>query len=125
MKKIIGLDLGGTFIKIGVVNEKGKILSKKEIPTPKRQGRRKILEVMAENIDSFLHNYPRKEFLGIGIGTPGLVDEGGKVFLAPNLPDWHNLNLKKIFEDTSSEQGEVMTISSVLRSGQVWGVGLY
>ncbi len=102
MAKIIGLDLGGTFIKTGVVDEKGKILSKKEIPTPQGQGREKILETMAESIDYFLQSYPKKEFLGIGIGTPGLVDEDGKVFLAPNLPDWNNLNLKKIFEEKFS-----------------------
>lgn len=102
MKKIIGLDLGGTFIKIGVVDQKGKILSKKEIPTPQGQGREKILERMAESIDYFLQSYPKKEILGIGIGTPGLVDEDGKVFLAPNLPGWNNINLKKIFEEKFS-----------------------
>jgi glucokinase len=99
MKKIIGLDLGGTFIKVGVVDEKGLILSKKELPTPKNEGKEKILEAMTESLDYSLKDYPKKEFLGIGIDTPGLVDENGKVFLAPNLPDWDNLNLKKIFEE--------------------------
>ncbi len=102
MKKIIGLDLGGTFIKIGVVDEKGKILSKKEIPTPQGKGRAQIIKVMAESIGNCMKNYPKKEFLGIGIGTPGLVDKNGKVFLAPNLPNWNNLNLKKIFEQKFS-----------------------
>lgn len=102
MKKIIGLDLGGTFIKIGVVNEKGEILDKREIPTPQTQDRNKILEVMIESTNCFFDSYPKKEFVGIGIGTPGLVDETGKVFLAPNLPDWNNLNLKQIFEEKFS-----------------------
>lgn len=96
MRKIIGVDLGGTFIKIGVVDDKGDILDKKELPTPK--SREEILNVISENIGSFLRAYP-EEITGIGIGTPGLVDEEGKVFLAPNLPDWNDLNLKKIFED--------------------------
>jgi len=98
MNKIIGLDLGGTFIKIGIVTEKGKILIKKEVPTPKTRDRMKIISVMSEGINSYLKSYNKTEFTGIGIGTPGLVDKNGKVFLAPNLPDWNNLNLKKIFE---------------------------
>lgn len=94
--------MGGTFIKIGVVDRKGNVLSKKEFPTPQGQGREKILEAMAESIDYFLQIYPKKEFIGIGIGTPGLVDKDGKVFLAPNLSGWDNINLKKIFEEKFS-----------------------
>lgn len=118
MKKIIGLDLGGTFIKIGVVTDKGKILSKKEIPTPKRQGRRKILEVMAESINNCLKDYPKREFLGIGIGTPGLVDKDGKVFLAPNLPNWDNLNIKKIFEEKFSLPVKVENDANAITWGE-------
>ncbi|MDD5454100.1 MAG: ROK family protein [Candidatus Ratteibacteria bacterium] len=118
MKKIIGLDLGGTFIKIGVVTEKGKILNKKEISTPKGRGRQGILEVMAQSIDYFVKDSPRKQLLGIGIGTPGLVAETGKVFLAPNLPDWNNLNLKKIFEQKFSMPVKVENDAKAITWGE-------
>ncbi len=118
MKKIIGLDLGGTFIKSGVINQKGEILSKKEIPTPQGQDREKILGAMSESIDYFLQSYPKKEFLGIGIGTPGLVDEDGKVFLAPNLPNWNDLNLKKIFEEKFSLPVKVENDANAITWGE-------
>ncbi|MCM8815920.1 MAG: ROK family protein [Candidatus Omnitrophica bacterium] len=35
---------------------------------------------------------------GIGIGTPGVVDNNGAVFESPNLPQWHNFNVKEVFE---------------------------
>ena len=118
MKKIIGLDLGGTFIKIGVVDEKGKLLSKKEIPTPQGQGRAQVIKAMAESINNCLKSYPKKEFLGIGIGTPGLVDKNGKVFSAPNLPSWNNLNLKKTFEEKFSLPVKVENDANAITWGE-------
>ncbi|MBU0533914.1 MAG: ROK family protein [Candidatus Omnitrophica bacterium] len=118
MKKIIGLDLGGTFIKIGVVDENGEILEKTELPTPQGQGRAQVIKVMSESINNCLNDSSRGKFLGIGIGTPGLVDEDGKVFLAPNLPDWNNLNLKKIFEEKFSIPVKVENDANAITWGE-------
>ncbi|MCK4905403.1 ROK family protein [bacterium] len=118
MKKVIGLDLGGTFIKIGVVDENGEILEKAELPTPQGQGREKIIDAMAESIRSFLKHYTKEEFIGIGIDTPGLVDQGGKVFLAPNLPNWDNLNLKQIFEEKFSLPVKVENDANTITWGE-------
>ena len=117
MKKIIGLDLGGTAIKVGIVSDKGEILSKKEIPTPK-ESREKILEAMSESISYFLDSSKNEKILGIGIGTPGLADEDGKVFLAPNLPNWDNLNLKQIFEEKFSIPVKVENDANAITWGE-------
>ena len=107
MDKIVGLDLGGTFIKAGLVSKEGEILDKREIPTPVKEGREKIISVMVEVARLFLENQSEGEVIGIGIGTPGLVDEDGRVFQAPNLPGWENFNLKEIFEEKFSLPVEV------------------
>jgi len=102
MNKVIGLDLGGTFIKIGLVDQEGQILKQDKVPTYASEGRDKVLAQMTESINSMLKHCPKEVIRGIGIGTPGLVDKEGRVFLAPNLPAWDNLHLRKIFADKFS-----------------------
>jgi glucokinase len=96
MKKAVGIDLGGTYIKFGLVDESGQILKKGQIPTlGERKSRDIVLSQMHKAVETVIEN----GIAGIGIGTPGVVDNDGVVFESPNLPDWHNLPLKAIFAD--------------------------
>lgn len=95
MKKSIGLDLGGTYIKAGLVTEGGEILKKNQLPAKAEEQKKEIvLEQMEKSIVSLWET----GIHGIGIGTPGVVDTDGNVFSAPNLPGWDNLPLRHIFE---------------------------
>ncbi len=97
--KCIGIDIGGTFIKAGVVDNKGNIIKKEQIPTRGEEGKREVVLSQIENaIDFCFKGEDKKEIKGIGIGTPGLVDNNGIVYEAPNLPGWDNLPLREIIE---------------------------
>ncbi|MCS7180030.1 MAG: ROK family protein [bacterium] len=96
MKKVVGIDLGGTYVKAGLVNEKGEILKKEQFPTLGEKNDRNLVLAQIEKSIEFAFE---EDIDGIGIGTPGVVDDKGIVYEAPNLPGWDNLNLKKIFED--------------------------
>ncbi|NOZ63990.1 MAG: ROK family protein [Caldiserica bacterium] len=98
MMKAIGLDLGGTFIKVGLVDETGRILRKNQLPTRGEEGRNVVLAQMEKAVREILES----GITGIGIGTPGIVDRKGIVYSAPNLPEWDQLNLKKHFEEKLS-----------------------
>lgn len=95
MKTAIGIDLGGTYIKYGLVDQQGKILKKGMIPTKAESNSR---DIVIEQISTAIKDVWNDTIEGIGIGTPGVVDNNGVVYEAPNLPDWHNFNLKEIFE---------------------------
>ncbi|MCM8823000.1 MAG: ROK family protein [Candidatus Omnitrophica bacterium] len=95
MKKAIGVDLGGTYIKYGLVDETGKILKSGMLPTKAEEKNR---DVVIEQISLAIKNVWENDIEGIGIGTPGVVDNYGAVFESPNLPDWHNFNVKEVFE---------------------------
>lgn len=85
---IIGIDVGGTFIKIGLVSPKGRILARKKIPTPDRADSRIIVDAI-------------KEFraVGIGIGVPGFVDTAkGIVHKLVNIKGWDNVPLQRLME---------------------------
>ncbi|MCL5674502.1 MAG: ROK family protein [Candidatus Omnitrophica bacterium] len=96
MKRAIGLDLGGTFIKVGLVQETGEIIKKAQFPTKADEGKK---ETVIQQMKNAVSSVWEQGINGIGIGTPGVVDNEGVVFEAPNLPGWNNLQLKKIFEE--------------------------
>ena len=95
-KLLIGLDIGGTAIKCGLVTQEGELLSFIEQPTESEQGRKQILKNIYIAITALLkkNNITLKKIYGIGVGTPGLPDEQGKIVHgAANLNQWHGTKL--------------------------------
>jgi glucokinase len=94
----IGIDVGGTNTKIALLNNKAKILYKRIIPTSCEKSR--LIELICQEIKTLSK---LKKVLGVGIGMPGPIDSlQGIVHYLPNIPGWHEVNLKKIIEDVCS-----------------------
>lgn len=92
-KYAIGVDLGGTNIKIGIVSDKGKLIKKTSIKTEAEGGPKKIISNIKKGIDEILVKNKYK-IRGIGIGCPGVVStKKGTVENPPNLPGWKKVNL--------------------------------
>ena len=84
----IGIDLGGTFIKGGIVNGQGEILVQDKTPTESEKG----ADGVANNIANLAKNLIEKagltvaEVQGLGMGVPGMIDSGkGEVVFSNNL----------------------------------------
>ncbi len=92
-KYILGIDIGGTKIQTGIVNQHHKIILEKQFPINRRNKLTAINSIL-KSIDATLN----PEVKQIGIGITGLVDTySGIVIQSPNLPrDWRRVNLKKI-----------------------------
>lgn len=87
-KKIIAIDLGGTSVKMAIVTQEGEIQHKWSIRTNIiEEGRHIIPEIIASIQEQLrLLQLESTDFLGVGIGTPGMVDvEQGTVIGAYNL----------------------------------------
>jgi glucokinase len=95
----IGVDLGGTNIKFGIVSERGKILQKGLLPAQADRGRKAILNNMNKAVRESLAFAREKKIKvkGIGVGSPGTVNlNSGKIEgSCPNLPQMVNVNLKR------------------------------
>ena len=90
-KAILGLDIGGTSIKGGVL-VKGHLEDIRSIPTPALESKEHILETIA----AFISTYSHYDFVGIGIGIPGLVDSSEGIVLGlANIPSFQHVELKK------------------------------
>ena len=100
--KRIGIDVGGTNVKIALVNDEGKILYSNSVPTRAEMG----YEYTVNNIKQAIYDLLKetklepKDIQGIGFGFPGQVDyRAGIVRNAPNIPGWVEIPIAKIFED--------------------------
>ncbi len=97
-KYFIGIDLGGTNIKFGIVSQKGKVLQKGMFSAQANLGRDAILNNINKAIEKSLAFAKTKKIKlkGIGVGSPGTVNlNSGKIEgSCPNLPQMLNVNLK-------------------------------
>lgn len=89
--KYIGIDIGGTKIHIGVVQNES-IIQEIQFETSAAAPKEQILGALVNSIRSVMD----EEVVGIGIGVPGLVDEKqGIVHNVQNIPSWREVHLKK------------------------------
>jgi glucokinase len=86
----IGVDLGGTNLRIAAVNEQGTLLEKVTLGTQVALGRDRVVNDMCAAIQQVAGQHKNSgKLLGIGIGVPGIIDmKTGMVHESPNLPDW-------------------------------------
>jgi glucokinase len=103
MKKyVVGVDVGGTNIKLGLVHPRGIVIARSHFPTkPFSSSKKKLIGVLAHEIQKIIASkgLKTKEIAGVGIGVPGLVDYNkGLVRFLPNIPGWKNVPLKAILE---------------------------
>jgi glucokinase len=92
----IGLDVGGTTIKAGLVDEAGKVLESRRAVTVIDDLRRFVL-TLTELIRSFQKSF---QLEAVGIGVPGLhSSKTGEIETSPNIPSLQNVNLEKLVAD--------------------------
>ncbi|HEY8891439.1 MAG TPA: ROK family protein [Clostridium sp.] len=96
----IGIDLGGTNIAVGIVDENGTIKYEKSCETRSDRNSSEIIDDMLALVLNILDEseIQLKEIKAIGIGIPGLADKNGNVIFCVNL-GWKNVPLGEIFEN--------------------------
>src|SRR4051794_9542992 len=90
----LGIDLGGTGIKLGLVDPSGTLLRTLKVLTPPTGTPRHIIDVIVQQAKLLLGSAEGKKIRAIGVGTAGDVDpDSGAVRISPNLR-WKNVPLK-------------------------------
>ena len=96
----VGIDLGGTNIAVGLVDEAGKILHKDSVPTLLERGPEPVIKDMANLSLKVVKDagYTVDDVKAIGVGVPGLADpKTGVVIFCTNLR-WHMVPLREIMQ---------------------------
>ena len=122
-KKIIGIDLGGTSVKFAILTQEGEVQEKWSIKTNILDEGSHIVDDMIESINHRLKllNLSAEDFIGIGMGSPGVVDrEKGTVIGAYNL-NWKTLQpVKEKIEKATGIPFFIDNDSNVDALGERW-----
>lgn len=98
MKNYVSIDIGGTAIKYGVLDEKGYILEHDQMDTEASLGGPSILLKAVGIVERYREKY---EICGICISTAGMVDtkKGEIIYSGPQIPDYIGTAFKQTMED--------------------------
>src|SRR5262245_18042048 len=101
-QRYVGLDVGGTSMKAGVVDDTGQVLSSVQLPTEAAKGQEHGLQQMAQAIRqaATAAKLDLNQVAAIGVATPGLMDiPAGVILEPPNLRPWKTVPVRQAIAD--------------------------
>lgn len=118
----IGVDLGGTNLRIAAVDEDAHLLEKVTLGTKVALGRDHVLNDMCEAIQHLSSKYQgNAKLLGVGIGVPGIIDlHTGMVRESPNLPGWSDYPVRDEIEKRLQAPVILENDANVAALGEKW-----
>jgi len=118
----IGVDLGGTNLRIAAVDVNGHLVEKVTLGTKVSLGRDHVLNDMCDAIQHLSEKYKNSaKMLGIGIGVPGIIDmETGLLRESPNLPGWADYPVRAEIERRLTTMVILENDANVAAFGEKW-----
>lgn len=116
--EVIGIDLGGTAIKLGRFTSNGTCQLSITIPTPQPATPEAVMAVITEAVAQI---DPENQTIAIGIGTPGPADATGRIAqLAINLPGWRDVPVADWLETKLGKPTIVGNDANCAGLGEAW-----
>lgn len=124
MKYCFGVDIGGTTVKMGLLEEEGKIVDKWEITTDTSEEGKAILPNVAASIENKMkeHGLTKEDIIGVGAGVPAPVTAEGIVNGSANL-GWNYKEVKKELEEFTGMKACIGNDANVAALGEMWKGG--
>jgi len=118
----IGVDLGGTNLRIAAVNSEGQLLEKVTLGTKVALGRDHVINEMCDSIRHLSGKYRASgTFLGAGIGVPGIIDmQTGMLRKSANLPGWADYPVRAEIEQRLGARVILENDANVAALGEKW-----
>ncbi len=119
---VIAVDLGGTNLRVALVDKSGKIIEKRDTPTRVVGGEKIVIQQMIDLIRDVLKKsqVDVQQIMGIGIGCPGPLDtKTGVIIDTPNL-GWRNVALKETIEQEFQMSVCVDNDGNLAALGESW-----
>jgi glucokinase len=115
---VIGVDLGGTNTRLGLVDLSSQILARARFRTRPELGPAQSMEILAQAIRRLKG---QREILGVGIGVAGLLDHNkGILHIPPNLPGWEGAPIKAMLSAMLDTRVEVLNDVNALALGELY-----
>lgn len=119
----VGIDVGGTNIKLGLVDDLGRTLAEHSIPTEAQRGPEDATCRMAEGVTLLLEKVGAKtgDVARLGLATPGPIDLDGGLLVTPgNLPQWWNFPIRDRVSDECGLPVRFANDANAAAFGEFW-----
>jgi glucokinase len=117
----IGVDLGGTNLRIAAVDQQGRLLEKVTLGTQVALGREQVINDMCDAIRHLADKNRSSSLQGIGIGVPGIIDmRTGMLRESPNLPGWANSPVQAQIEQLLGTRVILENDANAAAFGEKW-----
>ncbi|GAB4237719.1 MAG: ROK family protein [Elainellaceae cyanobacterium] len=117
-EEVIGIDLGGSAIKLGRFDWKGNCLQSLTVPTPQPASPEAVLAAMVAAIAQV---DPQNHTMAIGVGTPGPADAAGRIArVAINLSGWKDIPLADWLEAQTGKPTVLANDANCAGMGEYW-----
>lgn len=116
----VGVDLGGTNIKAGLVDDSGKILAKSSVPTRSVMGAETVVADMGDQVFALLRKQgvAPDEVRGVGVGSPGAIDSANGVVNYSNNLKWKDVPLAALLKKKIDKPIKVSNDANVAALGE-------
>ena len=124
---LIGVDLGGTNMRVGMVSPSGQMFHHLMLPTRVDLGLQEVVKRIIQAIQKVINQTITSGYIikGIGIGSPGIIDrKSGIIISSPNFYKWEQVPLKHMIEEKLSIPTFIDNDANAFAFGEKWvGVG--
>ena len=119
-----GVDVGGTNIKFGLVDDLGQTLLFESIPTEESRGPQAAVDRLATALavhEQQLGTEVRAKIVGLGLGTPGSMDiPAGLLLEPPNLPNWFGFPIRQAVAEATGHEVTFLNDANAAAYGEFW-----
>jgi glucokinase len=119
----VGVDVGGTNIKFGLVDNQGQTIAHARIPTEAELGPADAVQRMADGITNLLRGagLEKDNLAAVGLATPGTMDiAAGMTLEPPNLPTWWHFPIRDRLRDAVGKQVSFANDANAAAFGEYW-----
>lgn len=120
MKRLLGIDIGGTAIKFALMDLQGTIEKKWRIPTNISEKGKYIPEEICCSIRASVSEDVLREVDGMGIGVPGAISSDGEVVVQAVNLDWKQLPLKRLITQELGIDVCLLNDANAAALGEMW-----
>ncbi|PUU91169.1 glucokinase [Halanaerobium congolense] len=124
MKYYLGIDIGGTAVKAGIITENGEVIEKRSLSANINNYQVPLLERVKKAALEIKTAAQKKEFeiQGIGVSAAGQIDSNKGMIIGDNghIPDWKGTNLKREIEELTDLKTEVENDANCAAIAEKW-----
>lgn len=121
----LGIDLGGTSVRVGLYDRSMQMLGGSRMPTRVHAGPQACVDEMGDAVHALLrrNGVSHSRVLGIGIGSPGPINlQTGVLGVLPNLPGWDNFPLRDALAEATNLPATLESDANAAAIGE-WKLG--